>query len=278
MHVLSGVSRWVESDDGLALHERWWPVQQARAVLLFVHGIASHGGWFAETAAQLAADGVAVLAPDRRGSGLSDGARGHLPSHERAIADLDATVRRARDDHPGVPVVLAASSWAAKLGVVYAAAGDGLLAGLVLLGPGLFPTVQLPLIRRAQVVMTHAVAGDRPIPIPLTPQQYTTNPEYVHFVASDPLRLLSASCRFYWETARLDHRRALASKKLRLPILVLQGEADAMMSPNRTRQWFARLDAPDKRYRAYPGVGHTLDFEADRSEYLDDLKGWLWQR
>ena len=278
MHVLSGVSRRVESDDGIVLHERWWPVRHPRAALVFVHGIASHGGWFAETAHQLAADGVAVLAPDRRGSGLSDGPRGHLPSYERAMADLDAARRRVEHDHPGAPVVLGASSWAAKLGIVYAAARVDVLAGLVLLGPGLFPTVRLPLARRAQVVVTHGVAGDAPISIPLTPQQYTTNPEYVALVATDPLRLRTASCRFFWETARLDRRRAAASARLRLPVLVLQGEADAMMSPTRTRHWFARLDGPHKQYRAYPGAGHTLDFERDRSRYLDDLRGWLWQR
>jgi acylglycerol lipase len=278
MHVLSAVSRHIESDDGVILHERWWPTHQTRAVLIFVHGIASHSGWFAQTAEQLAADRVAVLAPDRRGSGLSEGQRGHLPSYERAIADLDATVRRARDDAPGAPVVLAASSWAAKLGVVYAAERADVLAGLVLLGPGLFPTVRLPLVRRAQVVLTHRVAAEAPIPIPLTPDQYTTNPAYVEIVATDPLRLRTASCRFYWETARLDHRRPAASARLRCPVLVLQGEADAMMSPRRTRAWFARLGLRDKQYRGYPGAGHTLDFEPDRSCYLEDLRGWLWQR
>jgi alpha-beta hydrolase superfamily lysophospholipase len=278
MHALCGVSRRVEADDGIVLHERWWPVPQPRAVLVFAHGIASHGGWFAETADQLASDGVAVLAPDRRGSGLSDGPRGHLPSYERAIVDLDAAMRRAQHDHPGAPVVLGASSWAAKLGIVYAAARADVLAGLVLLGPGLFPTVRLPLARRAQVFLTHRVAGDAQIPIPLAPRQYTTNPDYVELVATDPLRLRAASCRFYWETARLDRRRVAASTRLHLPLLVLQGDADAMMSPTLTRHWFARLPGSDKQYRAYPGAGHTLDFEADRSCYLDDLRGWLWQR
>jgi acylglycerol lipase len=278
MLTLSGVSRWIQSDDGVVLHERWWPIIDARVVMVFVHGIASHGGWFTETAEQLAADDVAVVAPDRRGSGLSHGPQGHVPSFERAIADVDAAVIRAQHAYPDVPVVLGASSWAAKLAVVYGASAPARLAGLALIGPGLFPTVGLPWARRAQVVVGHHVAPRARIPIPLTPEQYTTNPRYLQFIHDDPLRLRTASAQFFWETARLDRRRRAASTRLRLPVVVLQGSADAMMSAGHTRRWFDRLDAPDKTYRAYPGAGHTLDFEADRGAYLDDLRSWLWQR
>jgi alpha-beta hydrolase superfamily lysophospholipase len=247
-------------------------------VIVFVHGIASHGGWFTETAEHLAAHGVAVIAPDRRGSGLSQGPRGHLGSFEQTMSDMRATVARARAAYLDVPVVLGASSWAAKSAIVYAASNADGLAGLALLGPGLFPTVRLPWTRRAQVVVGHSVAPRASIPIPLTPEQYTTNEDYLDIIRHDPLRLRTATAQFFWETARLDGRRSAASAGLQLPLLVLQGSADAMMSVPRTRRWFDRLPAPDKTYRAYPGAGHTLDFEADRDGYLDDLRSWLCRR
>jgi acylglycerol lipase len=278
MRVMSGVSRWVRADDGVALHEQWWEIRDAEAVLVFVHGIASHCGWFTETAEHLAANGVAVVAPDRRGSGLSAGPHGHLGSFEQAMDDMHATVARARNAYAGVPIILGASSWAAKLAVVYAASASAGLAGLALLGPGLFPTVVLPWTRRVEVVVGHVVAPRASIPIPLTPEQYTTNEEYLDFIRHDPLRLRTATARFFWETARLDRRRANASTRLQLPLLVLQGDADAMMSPSRTRRWFEQLRVPDKTYRAYPGAGHTLDFEAEHRAYLDDLRSWLCRR
>jgi alpha-beta hydrolase superfamily lysophospholipase len=42
-----------------------------------------------------------------------------------------------------------------------------------------------------------------------------------------------------------------------------------------TRRWFDGLNAEHTTYRAYPGAGHTLDFEPDRGRYLADLLGWL---
>jgi alpha-beta hydrolase superfamily lysophospholipase len=116
-------SRFVTASDGVRLHYlRWFGGRSPpRAVVIFLHGIASHGGWFGETAAELNDRGVAVYAPDRRGSGRSGGPRGHLARYGRALDDVDEVVRLVCSEHRGTPVFLAASSWAAKLAVVYAA-------------------------------------------------------------------------------------------------------------------------------------------------------------
>jgi alpha-beta hydrolase superfamily lysophospholipase len=51
-----------------------------------------------------------------------------------------------------------------------------------------------------------------------------------------------------------------------------------MLDVPKTRRWFEQLGVEDKTYRAYPGVGHGLDFAPDRAEYLADLLGWLSAR
>src|ERR671910_3848502 len=77
------VSRLVQAGDGVELHcLRWNGGAPPRAAVIFLPGIASHGGWFAETAADLASAGVAVYAPDRRGSGRSGGPRGRPDPHD----------------------------------------------------------------------------------------------------------------------------------------------------------------------------------------------------
>jgi len=274
------VSGLVRASDGVELHYLRWCGGRSPpwAVIIFLHGIASHGGWFAETAADLDTLGVAVYAPDRRGSGRSGGQRGHLSRYERALDDVDEVVRLVSAEHAGTPVFLAASSWAAKLGVVYAALRPAPLSGLLLLGPGLLPRVSLSRARQLLVVAGHLVAPTARLVIPLTPELYTTNPRYLDAIRADRLRLLKATTRFFWETARLDRGRRRAAAGLELPLLLLQGENDAMMDVAGTRRWFARLGVEDKTYRAYPGAGHTLDFEPDRGQYLADMLGWLSAR
>ena len=273
-------SHFIQASDGVELHYLRWSSGPASpwAVVIFLHGIASHGGWFGETAADLLERGVAVYAPDRRGSGRSGGPRGHLARYERALDDVEEIVRLVAAEQEGTPVFLAASSWAAKLAIVYAALRPTSLAGLMLLGPGLTPAVNLSPARQMKVVVGHLVAPMACLPIPLTPELYTANPPYLEFIRADPLRLLEVTAQFFWQTARLDRRRRRTSARLRLPLLVLQGQDDAMIDVPKTRRWYERLGIEDKTYRAYPGAGHTLDFEPDRSRYLADMLTWLSTR
>jgi acylglycerol lipase len=270
-------SRFLTAGDGVRLHFLHWRSGQSppSAVVVFLHGIASHAGWFAETAADLNRHGVEVYGLDRRGSGRSGGPRGHLDRYERALDDVEQLVLLAAAEHPRVPLFLAASSWAAKLGVVYAAQRPGPLAGLLLLGPGLLPRVNLSPWRQALVVAGHLVRPAARLPIPLTPELYTANPPYREFIRADPLRLLEVTTQFYWQTGRLDRRRDRDTARLQLPVLLLQGEADQMVDVPATRRWFDGLAGRHSSYRAYPGAGHTLDFEPDRTRYLDDLLAWL---
>jgi len=129
-----------------------------------------------------------------------------------------------------------------------------------------------------KVLVGHLVAPTARIAIPLTPELYTTNPRYLELIRADPLRLLEVTAQFFWQTARLDRRRRRASARLDLPLLLLQGEGDAMIDVPGTRRWFSRLGVKDKTYQAYPGAGHTLDFEPDRTRYLADMLAWLSAR
>jgi acylglycerol lipase len=281
--VLGGAgaeSRFLTASDGVRLHYLHWSSRPSPpwAVLIFLHGIASHAGWFGETAAHLSEHGVAVYGPDRRGSGRSGGPRGHLARYERALDDLEQMVQLVSSEHPGTPVFLAASSWAAKLAVVYAAQRPGPLSGLVLPAVVLRPRVKLSPGFRFRVIVGHLVAPMAYLPIPLTPELYTANPPYLDFIRADALRLLEATAQLFWEGVRLDRRRRRASARLGLPLLVLHGEEDPMLDVPKTRRWFERLGVQDKTYRAYPGVGHGLDFAPDRAEYLADLLGWLSAR
>jgi alpha-beta hydrolase superfamily lysophospholipase len=273
-------SRFLTASDGVNLHYLRWSSGRSPpwAAIIFLHGIASHAGWFGETAADLNSQGVAVYGPDRRGSGRSGGPRGHLERYGRALDDVEEMVRLVSSEHRTTPVFLAASSWAAKLAVVYAAQRPDLLSGLLLLGPGLLPTVNLSPTRQLFVVVGHLVTPTARLPIPLTPELYTANRPYVDFIRGDRLRLLEATTRFFWETARLDRQRGRASAHLNLPLLVLQGEDDKMMDVSKTRRWFSRLGVEDKTYVAYPGAGHTLDFEPGRTRYLADMLTWLSDR
>jgi alpha-beta hydrolase superfamily lysophospholipase len=270
---------YLTASDGTRLHCRRWspPPGEVRATLLFLHGIASHGGWFAETAALLAERGIAVYAPDRRGSGMSFGPRGHIPVYERAVADAELFLDRAIREQLGPPLFLAGSSWAAKVALAVAVRRQHDLDGLILHGPGLFPRIDLPVTQKLRVLLGYLFGPSRRLPIPLQPELYTRNPSAIAYIADDRLRLLTASARFFWETHRLDRARDQLAAQLDLPVLVQIGAADRIADADATAAWVDRLRTPDRARYVYAGASHTLDFEPEPlvSVYRADLLRWL---
>jgi acylglycerol lipase len=275
---VAGRSR-VVATDGTSLHYRaWLPANHsASGALVFVHGIASHSAWFTQTACFLAAEGIAVYAPDRRGSGLSGGTRGHADSAQQLLADLDRVVTLVESNHPATPVFLAGSSWAAKLALAFAARMQGRLAGLLLHGPGLFPKVDLTIMQKLMVLAAHRFQPARQLPIPLAPESYTTEPDHLEYIRQDGYRLLTASARFFWETRKLDRARTRLAAQLTLPILMQIGDADPIMDASATCDWLQGLHAPDRTAITYRNASHTLDFESEPTvrAYRADLLGWL---
>jgi acylglycerol lipase len=269
----------LSASDGLPLHYRaWTPIfGQAEATLVFLHGIAGHGGWFSDTATYLADRGVAVFAPDRRGSGLSGGPRGHLVRYEQALADLDCFLSLAAQERPETPIYLAASGWSAQLAIVASARAQERPAGLILLGPDLFPRLDLSIRQQLGRLICHWARPGHQIRLPHEPSDYTQNTDYLEYVRRDPYQLQTTSASFIWQTRRLKRCRDRLAHQLTLPILLQIGEHDRIADAAATCSWLRRLNAPDRTAIVYRGASHTLDFEVEPTAqaYRADLVGWI---
>ena len=127
------------------------------------------------------------------------------------------------------------------------------------------------------MLAAHRMQPTRELSIPLSPESYTTEQEYLEYIRQDGYRLLTASARFYWETRQLDRARNRLAARLTLPILLQIGDADAIMDAPATCDWFQTLSAPDRTAITYRNASHTLDFESEPTvrAYRADLLGWL---
>jgi alpha-beta hydrolase superfamily lysophospholipase len=265
----------IYADDGLELYYRAFaPDGPARGALVYLHGIQSHGGWYVETAAELARRGYAVYLTDRRGSGESLALRGDFKDPAQLVADVRRFVRLARHEHPDTPVVLVGGCWGARPALAYALEYPYDLAGLALIGPALKAKVDLEPAEKRAVISGRLLEPERKIRIPLEPEMFTENPPYLEFIRNDPLSLHEVTARFYFEQSLWD-RRLLANGELSMPVLLMQAGRDPIVDGEGVRLWFEQLQAPSKRFVRYPDFGHILDFEPERERYWDDLSAWL---
>jgi len=111
------------------------------AVIVALHGMETHGKWFAPLALDLNKKGVGVLAMDRRGSGLNAGIGGIgqmalNENYDLWLNDISASVGEA--SNLGVSVYVLGNSWAGNPVLAWSQGDHAQLArGAILLTPGL---------------------------------------------------------------------------------------------------------------------------------------------
>ncbi len=265
--------------DGYVLHGRVWQAGEAavRDVgVLYLHGIQSHGGWFEWSASVLAEQGLAVVLPDRRGSGLNAAARGDVSDAVRwvdDIAELSTWMRRTL----GVRrVALLGVSWGGKLALAVAARDPALAVEICLVAPGVFPAVDVGWRTRVRIGGALFTRPERLFPIPLSdPALFTDNPAGRAFISRDPLKLSTATARFLYQSALLDRRlRRLSDGKLRGRFHMLLAGQDRIIRNGLTKVWLGRVASHEPEIATFWDAGHTLEFEADRREYEEALITW----
>ena len=268
---------WTLSD-GYELHGRIWKptTGRPRGVVLYLHGIQSHGAWFEWSAARLALTGCVVLLPDRRGSGLNRAARGDVPRAERWLADLDEladwTAREFGLERFGVVGV----SWGGKPAAWWALRRPERVAQLLLITPGLFPAVDVGLWQRAKIAASLVFCPAKEFPIPLNdPALFTDNPSGQAFIANDPLKLTRATARFLYQSARLDRilRRARPGSLRPETSLWLAGR-ERIIRNSPTIAWLTRIAAQPAHTDIQATAAHTLEFEPDVEELGERLVVW----
>jgi alpha-beta hydrolase superfamily lysophospholipase len=277
----------VRADDGYDLAcRRYAPPEgtRPRGLVIVLHGIQSHGGWYEASSHQLAAAGLAVYFPDRRGSGLNAPARGDATSWELLIDDLVAVEELAQADWlptaGRLPLLLVGISWGGKLAAAAARMHSARYAALALLCPGLCPQRHVSSATKFRIAAALAGGnGARMFPIPLDdPALFTSTPRWLDFLARDDLSLHEATARFLAQSRRLDTFMATTPEWLHLPTYLALAGRDRIIDNEATRRWFDRVAAQDRILKLYPEAYHTLEFEPEPQPIFDDLAAWLLAR
>jgi acylglycerol lipase len=262
--------------DGYELRGRLWPPgDSTNGVVLYLHGIQSHGGWFEWSASLIAESGVGVLLADRRGSGLNETARGDVPCAERWLQDIDECAAWAGREFGAARFPLVGVSWGGKLAAAWAARRPDIAGDLLLVAPGFFPAVDLSAIAKIGVGLALLAGGRRPFAIPLNdPALFTDNPAGRKFIQSDPIRLQHITARFLWQSRRLDKCvRRLRAGALGQSVTLLLAGKERIIRNSITELW-VRSICSTIHVLHFHDAAHTLEFEADVGGFAAALRSW----
>lgn len=212
----------------------WRGAARPRRVVVALHGMVTHAGWFAQLGELLVGRGLALIAPDRRGNGLARTV-GDPGDIDLLVSDVAAVITRAHELCDDVTLL----SWCGSANYAVPAVAHLPVQRLVLASPGLVPLEAMA----ARFREARPLAGFLPLHFdPL--RDFTDDAEVQRAIRADKLTLRSIPLplREAWRTLNPLARQAL--RTLHLPVRCVLARRDRMIDVPRTQALLAERAEP----------------------------------
>ncbi len=272
--AITSTTEHLAMDDGCKLFLRSWKTTSSD-VLLILHGLGAHSGWFIDMGDSLASRGLNVYAVDHRGFGRSEGLAGHIDDYHTYLQDIDTLVTEVRKRHPGAKLYVLGHSMGAVFTAHYAAEHSGELAGVLFLNPWIEDTTHVPLLTLLQVFLGGFFKSKHYWRLAGGPEVMTTNPEAVQMLEADPYWRREETASFFVQIFFMRQAVLKKAAQISIPALVMQADNDKSVIPAASRKFFDALASRDKTWKTYPGYDHDSEFQADRSQMDQDIANWI---
>ncbi len=261
--VVYGVTR-----NGLTQLRREWPIDDPRALVLIVHGLAEHSSRYEHVGQFLNRHGYGAVAYDQRGHGHTGGRRAYIASFDEFLDDIEDHLSQLRA--AGRPVVLCGHSMGGLAAATYAVSGRPAPDFLVLSAPALGASLPAPM--RALPGLLSPVMGRTRLPATFDSTVLSRDPAVGAAYDADPL--IDPRTTVALVAAVLETMVATAGRldQLSVPTLVMHGTADELVPVAATEP----LEGlPGVERFVYPEMMHEIFNEVGWRDVLGDLVDWL---
>ncbi len=259
-------------------YQHWQPEGNPQAILFVVHGLAEHSGRYMNLVNYFVPRGYAVYGLDHIGHGKSDGTCVYLERFSDFIGPLKTYFDLIQGWHPGKPVFLVGHSMGGLIGSVYLLEHQDELKGAVLSAPAVKVS---DTISPATIMLGKILSGILPKAglLALDANAISKDKAVVSAYINDPLVYTGkVTARLAAEMLSAMQRVTSEAATIRLPILLLQGNADRLVDPGGANMLHEKAGNADKTLKVYEGLYHEIFNEPERERVLKDMEAWLAAR
>lgn len=265
------------SHDGLEYYgQSWRPGSQPLAVINLVHGIGEHSSRYEDWARLFVDRGYAILSFDYRGHGKSEGKRGHAPSYEDLMKDIDLLGERSAFYFPKIPVILYGHSMGGNFVLNYCLRREFPAALAVVTSPWLIITREPPkfVLRLARIVekMHPKFTFTLPIHVKDISRSAPAGEQY----KKDALVHKKITARLFFEVHDAAAWALENACKLKIPLLLMHGSSDKITSVEGSRLFASQ--SPEVTLKIWEGLYHELHNEEERGAVFTYIAEWLKER
>ena len=262
--------------DGIKLYAKeWTPDQQARAVVVLVHGLGEHIGRYEHVAKAFTDAGYVFFGFDLRGHGKSEGLRGDAPSYAQLMSDIDLAIKTAEENHPGLPSFLYGHSFGGAQVLYFAENCVNHLNGAIVTSPGLAPTEPVPMPKYLLGKLMYMILPTFRMASALDAAGLSRNASVGEKYLADPMVHPYITARLGLDLLNAGKSIIDNAPKIHLPLLLLQGTEDRLTNPPKTAEFAAKAPKSLITYSLYPGLYHELHNEPEQSEVFGSMFDWM---
>ena len=183
-------------------------------------------------------------------------------------------------ENPNIPIFLLGHSLGGLIAEHYALNYPEDLRGLVLSAPAIFQLVRVPIRRKILSRILSKIIPSITVKNGIDPRLISTDEAVVDQYLNDPLVHNRVSIRFYREYSKFARLGAELASGLTVPMLLVHGDQDGIVSVKSSELIFNRARAQDKQLEVFQGLYHepmNEKLEA-RQKVLQIIVDWIVKR
>lgn len=263
----------ITSFDGLSLYAWSQTADNAKGSVCLVHGMGEHSHRYDHVAYFFNQHGYSFFSMDHRGHGRSEGKRGHMPSFDALLNDVDQLLELAKSHGPQ-PLFLYGHSMGGNVVLNYVLRRKPAIAGVISTSPYLRLAFAPPAWK---VSLGKLVAGIIPgfsQATGLEAEHISHDPGIVEAYQKDPLVHDKITARFFTEITAAGEYAIAHASELTVPALVVHGTADQITSAHAS-ELFVQQSQGKAVLKLWEGLYHETHNEPEKSEVLQYTLAWM---
>ena len=261
--------------DGLQLAGEYFiPQGDIKGVVALVHGMGEHFGRYKHVAEFFSTIGYATVGMDHRGHGKSEGKKGHTPSYDHLMNDIDLLIKKCIELFAGIPVVLYGHSMGGNLAANFAIRRKPNIKGLILTDPYFKLAFDPPGWKMTLAKLVSGLIPGLTQATGLEQSAISTDQAVVDAYKNDPLVHDKITAAFYINVHPAGQYAIDHAKELQIKTLAMHGTADRLTSMVGTKE-FADNNRQVVEVKLWEGLYHEIHNEPNKKEVFDYMAGWL---